>query len=217
MPMPSEDVDLNAIRTLRPMLPLALLGLLAAPIGCAPSPVKPFNPPALVPVQGTITVDGEPLETATVTFLPTDEEGTLTVGETDAEGFYALQYLGGDGTATGSYKVSVGYKVSTAGKPLGLGVQSSLVPPDDVIGAQERLPANYSDLGRTVLSAEVPPQGGTFNFDLEGPIDMGPAADSPIETAEADEQSDPTAAPDPVPSASTPGDEQSEAPVPPIE
>ena len=180
---------LNANRNVRPLILLAVLGLLAAPLGCAPSPVKPFAPPALVPVQGTITVDGEPLETATVTFLPIDEEGTLTVGETDEQGVYKLQYLGGNGTAAASYKVSVGYMVSTAGKPLGLGVQSSLAPPDDVIGAQERLPPKYSDLGRTELTAEVPPQGGTFDFELEGPIDTGPA-EGFSEDAEASEDAD---------------------------
>jgi len=55
--------------------------------GCSSNSVKY---PTLASVQGTVTLDGQPLEGATVTFVPAT--GRASSGLTDAAGYYTLHY-----------------------------------------------------------------------------------------------------------------------------
>jgi hypothetical protein len=80
-----------------------LLGLLLA--GCNSS-----NRPATYPVSGTVTMNGQPLEGATVVFVPT--EGAVgqqaATGITDAAGKYKLStYVTDDGANAGEYRIKV--------------------------------------------------------------------------------------------------------------
>jgi len=74
-----------------------LIGLLVfAPIGCN-------NPDArLAMVEGTITYNGQPVEGATVTFLPVDPAGEIAVGLTDADGRFTLNSTAAVGVGTGA-------------------------------------------------------------------------------------------------------------------
>lgn len=67
------------------------LGFVVATIlvfgGCSGNSVKY---PTLASVTGTVTLDGQPLEGATVTFVPAT--GRASSGLTDASGYYSLQY-----------------------------------------------------------------------------------------------------------------------------
>lgn len=56
-------------------------------------------------VEGTVTIDGQPLEGATVTFLSGD--GTVASGLTTASGKFRLLTAGVEGVPAGTYKVSV--------------------------------------------------------------------------------------------------------------
>jgi hypothetical protein len=67
-------------------------------------------------VQGTVTLDGEPVAGATVTFVPVNEgQGMSATGVTDAQGKYTLNPVGGGqlaaeagaGTLAGEYYVGV--------------------------------------------------------------------------------------------------------------
>lgn len=67
-------------------------------------------------VHGLVTLDGEPVPEATVTFVPVNEgEGMSAVGRTDEEGVYTLNPVGvgattadaGTGTLSGEYYVGV--------------------------------------------------------------------------------------------------------------
>lgn len=64
---------------------------------------------SVVPVSGTITLNGQPLEGATVFFTPAADNPTGTPGTdtTGPEGNYKLQYSGRFGVAPGKYKVLV--------------------------------------------------------------------------------------------------------------
>lgn len=67
---------------------------------------------ALAPVSGTITLNGEPLIDASVTFTPVDVEGGVapsSFGRTDAVGHYELQVVTTDepGALIAKHKVSV--------------------------------------------------------------------------------------------------------------
>lgn len=60
----------------------------------------------LVPVSGLVTLDGKPVEGATVTFIT--EDGTQSAsGQTDASGNFTLSDAGKPGVRPGTYKVLV--------------------------------------------------------------------------------------------------------------
>jgi hypothetical protein len=84
-------------------------------------------------VEGVVTLDGEPLEGATVTFVPVSAgQGMSATGLTDAQGKYTLTAVGGGeveatagaGTLPGEYHVGV----------VKLEMES---PPDDEITEEE--------------------------------------------------------------------------------
>lgn len=61
----------------------------------------------LVTVTGTITMDGKPLEGASVKFQPKGG-GAMSFGKTDAQGRYQLETIHGDpGAMVATHKVSV--------------------------------------------------------------------------------------------------------------
>lgn len=61
----------------------------------------------MVPVEGVVTLDGQPLEGAAVSFVP-DQKGRPAQGETDAAGKFTLSTAAaGDGVVPGKYKVGV--------------------------------------------------------------------------------------------------------------
>ena len=121
----------------------------------------------MVPADGTVTVDGKPLVKAVVTFLPPSGPA-VGIGETDEQGHFRLSALGRDGVPPGKYRVAVSYLVSAEGVPQGTSARDSLVQGPGMLSAKEQLPAEYSDLGRSRLSAEVKPEGGPFNFEISG-------------------------------------------------
>lgn len=103
----------------------------------------------LVPVAGTITLDGTPLEGATVIFRP--ERGRPSSGTTDALGKYALRYTDEKaGALPGEHVVEVRTVRETddEGRP----------PP-------ERLPARYH--ARSELRATVSAASSTHDFVIE--------------------------------------------------
>jgi hypothetical protein len=145
---------------------------LAAALGCtrASDDGRPdFS--KLVPVDGVVTLNGQPLAGAVVTFLP--PRWGPGVGETDRDGKYTLKNAGHKGTPPGDYKVAISYLVSADGEPQGLGPRSGLVLPPSMLTATERLPREYSDLGRTKLTAKVGDRGGAFNFDVTAEVEVG--------------------------------------------
>ena len=64
---------------------LLFMSLLSLSTGCAKGP-------ELGDVTGRITLEGEPVEAAYVTFLPMFPGGMELVGKTDADGNYDVQY-----------------------------------------------------------------------------------------------------------------------------
>jgi hypothetical protein len=98
-------------------------------------------------VRGVVTLDGQPLENATVVFQPA--QGRASVGQTDAAGRYRLLYTPRDlGARIGPSSV----RISTAGNDEG------------TISADERVPRRYFAPG--ALAAEVAPGSNVFDFHL---------------------------------------------------
>ncbi|MCA9028924.1 MAG: carboxypeptidase regulatory-like domain-containing protein [Planctomycetaceae bacterium] len=107
--------------------------------------------PELAEVEGTVTLDGQPLEGVLVSFYPADEARPGT-GVTDAEGHYELEYLyGEEGTKVGQSRVEV-TTIWPDGEP----------NPGEV----DRVPAQYQ--GRnSILSFNVQPDDNVFDIPME--------------------------------------------------
>jgi hypothetical protein len=176
--------------------------LLVGVVGCAPSEpaddrLAAVTPEAMVPVSGVVTANGKPVDTVVITFLPPNGPGVGT-GETDKDGKYTLSSVGGPGILPGDYKVAISYLVSDTGEPQGLRPRSSMAQPPGMRTAKEQIPPEYSDLGRTKLTARVDLKGGHFDFDV--PISISATEPKPpgkkVEDAKPDEAKTREAKPD---------------------
>jgi hypothetical protein len=114
------------------------------------------------PVSGRITVNGNPLANASVTFAPiggkdNQEPGPSSAAITDADGRYTLRLIGqeGRGAMIGKHKVRIA-------------LQEELDTSKDEPVKLKQLPLHYN--GQTKLEFDVP-AGGTdsANFDLTLP------------------------------------------------
>jgi len=108
-------------------------------------------------VSGVVTLDGKPVEGASVSFTPVAEkDGGVggSYGKTDAEGRYTLRTVAGDrtGAAVGKHKVTITLSKSDPNNPEG--------------AAKELIPAKYNT--KSELTFDVP-SGGTdsANFELK--------------------------------------------------
>jgi hypothetical protein len=129
--------------------------------GCGRDP----NLVDLVPVTGTITIDGNPATNTTIQFIPTGSTAsTSSGGATDSSGKYQLRTAhNGTGAPVGDYRVVISKYTRKDGSDFPL---DSPEGPMDA-GADESLPAKYSDAGQTGLTANVPAGGGTIDFELK--------------------------------------------------
>lgn len=96
----------------------------------------------LTGVHGTVTFEGKPVHTGTITFYP--EKGRPSSGKLDAEGHYELSsYKTGDGIKPGSYSVLVD--------------AAELEGNSESANAKIRrlVPEIYSDLSTTTLTAKI--------------------------------------------------------------
>jgi hypothetical protein len=160
---------MNWIRTIAP---LALAGLVGCGYG---GRVK------LVPVKGTVTLDGKPLAQASVSFLPNPQNANQTAGGdvTGPKGNFTAIYQGRLGLAPGKYKVLVspglglppGFKAppgmeddpAEARKALGLdSVHPRFKPRAAGVKGFEVIPP-------TDFDAEVSDGGGSYAFDVKSP------------------------------------------------
>jgi hypothetical protein len=113
----------------------------------------------LVPVSGSVTLDGVPLADGVVNFQPTGQSGKKaapgSVGRTDSAGKYQLTTVNDEpGASLGRHKVKI-YSYSPESAPVG---------DSDTGPSQERVPERYNY--RTQLTFEVP-DGGTDQADFE--------------------------------------------------
>jgi hypothetical protein len=132
----------------------ALLALSVSILGCS-------NRPGVVPVEGIVLLDGNPLEGATVTFLPQGDHGRPASGRTDSTGaFHLTTFDKGDGAMPGEYRVVVKKTTGRATQPT--------IPSDGASGkehykdhlqakAKPALPPRYSNETQTPFTCTVPP------------------------------------------------------------
>jgi hypothetical protein len=93
----------------------------------------------VVPVSGTVTLDGKPLEDATVTFTPVKggEDSPISTGRTDKNGKYNLSVVADEssGAVVGQHTV---------------GIAVNIIASSDIMTPEER------------AKAELPPHSFTF-------------------------------------------------------
>lgn len=111
--------------------------------------------PTLGRVEGTVTLDGQPLPGARVCFYP-EAGGRTAEAVTDQQGHYVLSYTGeGTGAQAGLNKVSI----STYEEPVSMddGTQKD--------GKPEKVPAQYNK--QSTLTKQVQSGKQTIDFALE--------------------------------------------------
>ena len=148
---------------------LVMVGLVLG-LGCSQ---QGGDRPATFAVTGTVTQGGNPVDGATVTFVPTGS-GQSAVGTTDGSGKYTLTtFVSGDGAATGQYGVKIVKYEVEGNEGVGDIDGDDYVPPAEVDGDQpvsepkNLLPAKYADAKTSGLTATVGESGNKFDFSLE--------------------------------------------------
>ena len=127
-------------------LSIALIVVACVATGCSQSKYD------LVSVSGTVTMDGQPLEGASVKFQP-QGGGIMSYGKTDAQGRYALQTMADDpGAMVATHAVSI-YKSSGT-----VDLSTEEAQP----AVKQLVPEKYNY--KTTLSFQVSP-GGTTRAD----------------------------------------------------
>ena len=137
-------------------------------LGCGP------DLPSTIPVTGTITLDGKPVEGATVNFL--SEEGSVTAsGTTDASGKYSLKTFVGDqyvdGAVIGKHLVAV-VKTESDGQTISdpkefMANMASNPAITSEFKAKNLVPAKYNNPTMSQLKAEVTEAGpNDFPYEL---------------------------------------------------
>lgn len=149
-------------------------------VGCQPA--GPSHPPTFG-VTGKVTLDGNPVEGATVTFVP-GQTGDPAVGTTDASGTYSLKSFGSeDGATPGEYKVTVTkYDFAEAAGGGGGGTDGEMpadyggAAPDSAggDGGKNALPAKYASAAESGFTATVTEDASQNVFDLA--LETGGAA-----------------------------------------
>jgi hypothetical protein len=124
-------------------------------------------------VTGQVTMDGEPLANALVSFTPV-EGGAAAVGTTDASGNYSLVSLGKKGAVIGQHTVSVTtVKEVEAASTAEMGSDSDAYMAQatgqdtsayDNATVEEPIPAKYNTA--TELTEEVTSGQNTINLEL---------------------------------------------------
>jgi hypothetical protein len=142
---------------------IATLTLFLLAVGCADSN-RTADIEKVVPVSGTLTFQGKPLEQYRVTFLPTDGR-RAAVGITDVAGKFVLGTNDvGDGAPAGKHKVAIVWAPpASAGTP----GQEAIV--DDLSKLPKpkiKIPDKYGNPETSGLEQEIP-AGGVSDLKID--------------------------------------------------
>ena len=154
---------------MRPRTALKLL-LSAFLVGCGGSSAPPSKNPPVYKAGGTVTLNGTPVEGASVRFMRGDGKagGSAT---TDAQGKFVLStYAAGDGVAAGDYMVGITkFDLSKVDRGVGAPGDANYRPPAaDSPPPKNLLPTKYAEPTPMGLSASVKAEGtNDFTFDLK--------------------------------------------------
>jgi len=123
-------------------------------IGCGQTQAE-YETPELVPVEGVVTINGQPEPGVLVTFNPMGStSGQIAYGLSDSSGKFVCEYSqGGVGCPQGQYAVTCSKMVTPDGKPIPEGASAADVMATDMI------PARYRDYREPFMTEQVGPTG----------------------------------------------------------
>ena len=146
------------VRDMQIELRLAVI-LLCLPIavGCGSSPGPQAKVEKVVPVSGTLTYQGNPLESYQISFLPTDGRRPA-IGTTDAAGKFAMgTNKVGDGAPPGTHKVTIVWLAPPSTDAPG---QETVIDDPALLPKPKiQIPVKYSSADTSGLTQEVPERG----------------------------------------------------------
>ena len=149
---------MHRTKLINSLIPLALLAAVALPLGCTGKAL-----PTIVKAEGIVTLDGTPVENATITFI-SEKTDYHAIGNTDAQGKFAMrvsrsEYNGKTGACPGDYKVEIS-KSAVGGIK---GEESG----ETEVTLRNDLPTKYASIGSSGLTVTVPKEGSDkLNFEL---------------------------------------------------
>jgi len=145
------------------------VGLLLAGTGCSSSAPLPEYVEKLVPISGTLQLDGEPLNGATIVFHPENSPGAETAyGVTVQEGALEVKTMvpgqkARAGIVPGTYTVTA-FKLAM---PDGSPVPKEMTDADaEAEGARHVVPKVYLEPTTSPLQVEITPQSGPLTLEL---------------------------------------------------
>ena len=158
----------------RNTLLLGMFSLVLITTGCGPAGLP------VVHVTGKVTLEGEPVEGASVTFNPMDSAGRLASGSTDTKGEFLVITQGAtkNGCLPGSYCITVSkyILVDARNNPAVFADESEPFDPSKRSASGTRaarpipksvLPDKYRNVETSELNADVTKRGtNTFVFEL---------------------------------------------------
>jgi hypothetical protein len=127
------------------------------------------SPPPVVPVSGTVTIEGKPLPSALVTFYPTFEGfggEIIAEGVSDGQGRYTLTCALGNGACIGRHKVTV------ANAPMPEDARDQTAAAHAKMRAFQQSLTNrpigtrFGTLATTPLEVDVQADGGSYDLKL---------------------------------------------------
>lgn len=140
-------------------------GLVLALAGCAGGAT---DKPKTASVSGSVTLEGQPLTDATVTFLSSGGKGNPGTGTTDSQGKFKLATTANEGAVPGSYKVVIEAYRKPDGTPLEISDGMDVEQLKAAGKAKQILPEKYSSPDITELKAEVVAgKDNVFDFPLK--------------------------------------------------
>jgi len=138
--------------------------------GCSTGRPKTYQ------VTGTVTMKGQPVAGAAITFVPTGNEGEAASAITDSDGKYALTtWQAGDGARPGEYRVKVSKQEQQTVDPSKMVknlsieeeqkiyVENKKPPPP----AKSLIPSKYQDDQTSGLIHKVEQKPTTFDIKIE--------------------------------------------------
>ena len=128
--------------------------------GCTGGDVSPMK--NLVPVSGTVTFEGEPLEEGMVTFAPEDPGGQPAIGKISNGRFTMATTASSPGVIAGKYKVRIESNLDS-----GAGDLPPLKAGDVPVRPKSLIPAKYNDINTSGLQLEVSKGMAAPSWDLK--------------------------------------------------
>lgn len=141
----------RAVRHARFLLVVPLLTLSVCVVGCGPE-----NELGRLPFSGTVTLDGKPLKSGSISLEPTGEEGTRG-GATITDGQFAVEEM--NGLPPGEYLVRINAASGADAPP------EDQPPGESNVIQKELIPANYNTNSEETITISEGKEN-IFKFDI---------------------------------------------------